>query len=77
MEKTSEELLWAIKNGELHIVKDVVEKQVIWSVRTEHINFFDYFLFIIEILNRTLMLTMRLHLDIRYIMLLTMDKLTF
>lgn len=28
MEKTSEELLWAIKNGELLIVKDVVEKQV-------------------------------------------------
>lgn len=32
MEKNSEELLWAIKNGELNIVKDVVEKQVrhIW-----------------------------------------------
>lgn len=28
MDKTSEELLWAIKNGELLIVKDVVEKQV-------------------------------------------------
>lgn len=28
MEKSSEELLWAIKNGELNIVKDVVEKQV-------------------------------------------------
>lgn len=28
MEKNCEELLWAIKNGELNIVKDVVEKQV-------------------------------------------------
>jgi len=27
MEKSCEELLWAIKNGELLIVKDVVEKQ--------------------------------------------------
>jgi len=27
MDKTSEELLWAIKNGDLVIVKDVVEKQ--------------------------------------------------
>lgn len=29
MEKNSEELLWAIKNGELNTVKDVVENQVV------------------------------------------------
>lgn len=41
MEKSSEELLWAIKNGELNIVKDVVEKQVLHLVSLD-VNVFFY-----------------------------------
>lgn len=75
MEKSSEELLWAIKNGELSIVKDVVEKQV----RLFDLTSWPLLCYSMcePIPYRILMSTMRLLLDIRYITLPIMDKLMF